>query len=224
MTPNGDGAILRRNMWFPLSLKSIRGSIGQHNPKVYMRGFFYCPVQQRRVKAYVTGGIFFLYLWLWGQVVNTDNRPKYWHTKGVGRLNHVQKVFQRGSKREASLRVVYDITLSWMWKATIFVLLGILSNNMLSCFLSWDHSTIDLDHSLGQSEEKKAFAAVYKHCYCTTLSFFSCATPLVKNLNGPCEFNWHMAQIAHLIEEQIATPKWMMISNFMKTDSELWTG
>ena len=59
MTPNGDGAILRRNMWFPLSLKSIRGSIGQHNPKVYMRGFFYCPVQQRRVKAYVTGGIFF---------------------------------------------------------------------------------------------------------------------------------------------------------------------
>ena len=134
MTPNGDGAILRRNMWFPLSLKSIRGSIGQHNPKVYMRGFFYCPVQQRRVKAYVTGGIFFLYLWLWGQVVNTDNRPKYWHTKGVGRLNHVQKVFQRGSKREASLRVVYDITLSWMWKATIFVLLGILSNNMLKIF------------------------------------------------------------------------------------------
>ena len=139
MTPNGNGAILRRNMWFPLSLKSIRGSIGQHNPKVYMRGFFYCPVQQRRVKAYVTGGIFFLYLWLWGQVVNTDNRPKYWHTKGVGRLNHVQKVFQRGSKREASLRVVYDITLSWMWKATIFVLLEILSNIMLSCFLSWDY-------------------------------------------------------------------------------------
>ena len=96
MTPNGDGAILRRNMWFPLSLKSIRGSIGQHNPKVYMRGFFYCPVQQRRVKAYVTGGIFFLYLWLWGQVVNTDNRPKYWHTKGVGRLNHVQKSFPKG--------------------------------------------------------------------------------------------------------------------------------
>ena len=59
MTPNGNGAILRRNMWFPLSLKSIRGTIGQHNPKVYMRGFFYCPVQQRRVKAYVTGGIFF---------------------------------------------------------------------------------------------------------------------------------------------------------------------
>ena len=34
------------------------------------------------------------------------------------------------------------------------------------------HSTIDLDRSFGQSEEKKAFAAVYKHCYCTTLSFF----------------------------------------------------
>ena len=51
-----------------------------------------------------------------------------------------------------------------------------------------NHSTIDLDRSLGQSEEKKAFAAVYKHCYCTTVSFFSGATPIVKNVNGPCEF------------------------------------
>ena len=109
MTPNGDGAILRRNMWFPLSLKSIRGSIGQHNPKVYMRGFFYCPVQQRRVKAYVTGGIFFSIPLVMGPGCQHRQSAKVLTHKRRGTFKPCPKKFSKGGPSEKHL---------WGWYMT----------------------------------------------------------------------------------------------------------
>ena len=53
------------------------------------------------------------------------------------------------------------------------------------------HSTIDLDRSLGQSEEKRHSPQYIYTVIVPHLPFF-CATPIVKNVNGPCEFKWHM--------------------------------
>ena len=90
-----------------------------------MQGFFYCSVQHRHMSLV---GFFSMPFWLWGQVVNTDNRPKYWHTKGVGRLNHVQKIFGKGSKREAFWGWYMTSPCHVREKSLQIILLGILSN------------------------------------------------------------------------------------------------